>query len=155
MTLESISQFEVPRAVAERTEHALQVAGKGGYELFVIWTGNRDGNVFRVADGHVPKQTSARTKKGLLVTIEGEALHKLNVWLFEQEQELAAQVHAHPTDAFHSGTDDTYPIVTTLGGLSLVVADFCRDGLLAPTSAAFRLGPNGWDEVPLDVVRVI
>jgi len=24
--------------------------------------------------------------------------------------------HAHPTDAFHSETDDSFPIVTTLGG---------------------------------------
>jgi hypothetical protein len=155
VTLEAISRFEVPRPLAERTERALRDAGKDGYELFVIWSGNRDGDVFRVADGHIPKQMSARTKKGLVVTIEGEALHKLNVWLFENQQELAAQVHAHPTDAFHSDTDDTFPIVTIVGGLSVVVADFCRDGLLAPTSAAFRLSRHGWDEVPLDVVRLI
>jgi hypothetical protein len=155
VTLESISRFDVPSVVADRTEKALRDAGKDGYELFVIWSGHRDGRIFQVAEGHVPKQVSRRTRQGLLVTIEGEALHRLNVWLFENEQELAAQVHAHPTDAFHSDTDDTFPVVTTLGGLSLVVADFCRDGLLAPSTAAFRLGRGGWSEVPLDVVRVV
>jgi hypothetical protein len=155
VALEAITKFEVPRLIAERTERALRDAGEDGYEVFVIWTGHRDGEVFRVADGHIPKQVSARTKTGLLVTIEGEALHRLNMWLFENGQELAAQVHAHPTEAFHSDTDDTFPVVTASGGLSLVVADFCRDGLLAPTSAAFRLGPSGWDEVPLDQVQVV
>jgi hypothetical protein len=155
LALEAITRFDVPQLIADRTERALRNAGREGYELFVIWTGDRDGEVFRIADGHIPKQVSARTKTGLLVTIEGEALHRLNVWLYENGQELAAQVHAHPTDAFHSETDDTFPVVTVTGGLSLVVADFCRDGLLAPSSAAFRLGSRGWDEVPLDQIRVV
>jgi hypothetical protein len=155
VTLEAVTQFEVPQLIVERTEHALRDAGDDGYEMFVVWTGHRNGEVFRVADGHIPKQISSRTKNGLTVRIEGEALHHLNVWLYEHQQELAAQVHAHPTDAFHSETDDTFPVVTTLGGLSIVAADFCRDGLLAPSGAAFRLDQTGWNEVPLDVVQVV
>jgi hypothetical protein len=155
VSLNAIRRFEVPPAIARRTEKALRDAGNDGYEMFVLWTGRRDGPVFRVIDGHIPRQVSSRTRTGLLVRIEGEALHKLNLWLYENQQELGAQVHAHPEDAFHSDTDDTFPVVTTLGGLSLVVADFCRDGLLAETSAAFRLGASGWYEVPLGLVRVM
>jgi hypothetical protein len=155
MTLEGVTGFRVPGRIIKRTERSLRAAGRDGYELFVLWTGRLGGTQFDVVDGHVPKQTSAKTKNGLLVTVEGEALHKLNVWLYESGQVLAAQVHAHPTVAFHSDTDDAYPIVTTLGGLSLVAADFCRHGLLAPSSAAYRLGSTGWTEAPLSIIEVV
>ena len=155
MTLTGIAEFRVRSQVLARTEHSLRAAGRDGYELFVLWTGKARGACFDVTEGHVPKQKSAKTKDGLLVTVEGDALHQLNVWLYENERVLAAQVHAHPTTAFHSDTDDTYPIVTALGGLSVVAADFCRHGLLAPSSAAFRLANTGWIGVPLSTVQVI
>ena len=82
--------------------------------------------------------------------VQGEALHRLNSWLHENAEMLAVQVHAHPTDAFHSETDDTYPIVTLAGGLSLVAADFARHGLLTRETAAFRLTEYGWHEIPLN-----
>jgi hypothetical protein len=90
-----------------------------------------------------------------MVRVEGQALHELNLWLYEHNEVLAAQVHAHPTHAFHSDTDDTFPIVTALGGLSLVVPDFARRGVLTAGSAAFRLSRSGWDAVALDAIRVL
>lgn len=109
-----------------------------------------------VRSAHVPRQTATRSHAGLSVRVEGDALHDLNVWLYEQKQVLAAQVHAHPTDAYHSDTDDTFPIVTALGGLSLVVPDFCRRDLLTE-SAAYRLTPDGWVESetpPAELIEV-
>lgn len=155
MSLEGIRSFRVPADIVVRTEDSLRAAGRDGYELFVLWSGHQQGERFNVLQGHVPKQTSAKTKKGLLVTVRGDALHKLNVWLYENGQLLGVQVHAHPTSAFHSDTDDTYPIVTSLGGLSLVAADFCRHGLLHRSSAAFRLTTGGWIEDSLNIVQVI
>lgn len=143
MTLERVERFEVPADVVADTERSLSQAGHEGYELFVLWSGAESGPLFRVQTAHVPKQTSYRLKSGLCVRVEGEALHKLNAWLFNHDEKLAAQVHAHPADAYHSETDGTYPIVTTLGGLSLVVPDFCRAGLF-PGSAAYRLAVDGW-----------
>ena len=145
MTLEAIETFTVPRNVVAYTENDLRAAGRKGFELFVFWTGAVDGDRFVVRHGHVPKQTASRTRRGLSVRVEGQALHELNVWLFDNEEVLGVQIHAHPTDAFHSETDDTFPIVTTLGGLSLVVPDFCRAGLLTG-SAPFRLSPQGWTQ---------
>lgn len=150
MTLEDVALFVVPSSVIAKTERSLRRAGREGYELFVLWSGVPDGTSFLVRTAHVPRQTSYRSRSGLLVRVDGEALHALNVWLFEHEETLAAQVHAHPSDAYHSDTDDSYPIVTKVGGLSLVVPDFCRAGLF-DGSAAYRLTPGGWDrdESPL------
>jgi hypothetical protein len=154
VNLETIRRFVVSARDLERTGKALRHAGHDGYELFVLWTGVIHGDVLRVRTCHVPRQTSRKTRNGLLVRVEAQALHELNVWLYEHGEVLAAQVHAHPTDAFHSDTDDTFPIVTTAGGLSLVVPDFALDGVLTPSSAAFRLTSNGWTRVPLETIEV-
>ncbi|HEY2053445.1 MAG TPA: hypothetical protein VGH14_05875 [Solirubrobacterales bacterium] len=76
--------------------------------------------------------------------VDGDALHELNLWLYEHHETLAVQVHAHPTDAFHSETDDAFPIVTALGGFSIVAADFARKGLLCADTAVYRLSREGW-----------
>jgi hypothetical protein len=112
------------------------------------------GQRFLVHAAHVPRQTATRSPDGLMVRVEGDALHRLNVWLYEHGQVLGAQVHAHPTDAYHSDTDDTFPIVTALGGLSLVVPDFCRRDLLTG-SAAYRLTSDGWVESPTPLDELI
>ena len=105
---------------------------------------------------HCPKQTAYRLDSGLCVRVEADELHRLNVWLYENTERLAIQVHTHPTEAFHSDTDDAYPIVTTLGGLSLVVADFARHGVQGPGTALYRLSSTGWKELSAaDAGRVL
>lgn len=148
MTLQEVISFQVPRSIVDQTERSLRAAGAEGYELFVLWSGVIVDEEFHILNAHVPKQTSYRTTEGLLVRVEGAALHQLNVWLYENKEMLGVQVHAHPTNAFHSYTDSTYPIITTLGGLSIVAADFARDGLLNRKTAAYRLTEQGWLEVP-------
>jgi hypothetical protein len=154
MSLVPVDVFEVPPVVVGDTEASLRTAGRNGHELFVLWTGRVAGAIFQVRNSHVPRQTSYRTEDGCGVRVEGDALHELNRWLFEHGETLGAQVHSHPTDAFHSVTDDTYPIVTVEGGLSIVAANFGRDGLLAPTTATFRLTASGWT-LSRPVIRVI
>lgn len=157
MTLEPIERLLVSAEALERTEESLRAAGREGYELFVLWSGAVDGKCFRVSTPHVPRQTSYRTESGLLVRVDGEALHQLNVWLYENTEILGVQVHAHPTDAFHSDTDDAYPIVTTLGGFSIVAADFARQGLLCEDTEIFRLTSEGWESSlnARDLIQVI
>lgn len=155
MTLVEVRVFRVPAAVLALTQRALAEAGADGYEAFVLWSGSRHREVFEVRTPHLPRQRGYKTRKGLLVRIEGDALHNLNRWLYDHREELAAQVHAHPTDAFHSQVDDTYPIVTALGGLSVVAADFATSGVLTQDTAVFRLEETGWTPVPPDVIEVV
>lgn len=156
MSLGDVARLLVPAEALDKTEESLRAAGRDGFELFVLWSGVVEGDGFRVKTPHVPRQTAYRTKGGLLVRIDGDALHELNRWLFENEEELGVQVHAHPTDAYHSDTDDTYPIITTLGGFSIVAADFAEEGLLCPETAVYRLTKTGWeiDEPATDLITV-
>lgn len=79
--------------------------------------------------------------------VEGPALHRLNVWLHEHGEFLAVQVHAHPGEAYHSDTDNTYPIVTENGALSIVVPYFGAAGIRGGGTAAYRLVRGRWREL--------
>jgi hypothetical protein len=82
----------------------------------------------------------------------------LNVWLYEAKQVIGVQVHSHPMEAYHSETDDTYPIATLSGSLSIVLPFFGRDGFGSSDIAAYRLDRDSWLELdaPLsDVVEVV
>ena len=158
MTLKGVRRFQVRASDVRTTVEAIRSAGQDGYELFVVWSGTRDADIFNVAKVHIPDQTSYKQDSGLCVRVDGSELHRLNVWLYEAQQVIGVQVHSHPTDAYHSETDDTYPIATLDGSVSVVLPYFGRDGWESRDIAAYRLGPNGWLELtgPLsDVIEVV
>lgn len=146
-SLADIETFMIPSAVVEATDRALQDAGREHSERFVLWAGRVEDSVFWARTAYVPGQTAHNLPSGLCVTVEGNELHKLNRWLYENDQTLAVQVHSHPTYAFHSDTDSTYPIVTQRGGLSIVVPNFAKVGLAGPGVAVYRLDRQGWRHV--------
>lgn len=149
MNLEDIEKFVVPQNIVEGTEVRLREAGRQGYEAFALWTGTGERNEFTVSTLHVPQQTGFKMRRGVCVRVEGSELHRLNRWLFENEEILAVQIHTHPQEAYHSETDDDYPIVTLLGGLSIVVPDFCQYGMFCRRTAVYRLTDQRWEELAL------
>jgi hypothetical protein len=144
LSLLDVLVYTVPADLANRTERTLKAAGREGHELFVLWSGQQHAETFEVRSGHVPLQTSYKTSDGLCVKVDGEALHDLNAWLYAAGETLAVQLHCHPKKAYHSRTDDTFPIVTAVGGASVVVPYFCRSGLLASGTAIYRLTDSRW-----------
>jgi len=155
VTLADVERFRVPARIVKETEQTLRSAGFEGYEAFVLWSGQQSGRLFNVHTIHVPRQDSYRLNTGLCVHVDGAELHRLNLWLYEAGEILAVQVHAHPDEAYHSETDDTYPIVATIGGLSIVVAQFCRRRLFTSSTAIYRLYRDGWNEQNADLIQVI
>jgi len=140
--------FSVSQGTVDHTEAALREAGRNGHERFALWTGTVRGERFSVDHLYVPQQRGYQFDDGLCVRVGADALHELNVWLYRSQQVLGVQIHTHPQEAYHSETDDTYPIVTTLGGLSLVVPRFCREGLVSHGLAIYRLSADGWNRQP-------
>jgi proteasome lid subunit RPN8/RPN11 len=131
VNLTDVELFVVPREVAKPSVDAMQAAGRNGAEAFVAWTGvfEDEGRAFRFRHAVVPRQSAHRTRHGLLVTIDGQALFELNRDCHQRGEILGAQIHSHPTDAYHSGADDELAFVRLPGGLSIVVPDFARGGL--------------------------
>jgi hypothetical protein len=71
--------------------------------------------------------------------------------LRDRDLMVAAQVHTHPHEAFHSAADDRWAIVRHVGALSLVLPDFAQktsiDSFLNE-AAVFRLSDrNEWNLV--------
>jgi hypothetical protein len=129
VSLEAIDEFRLSRGLIAQTLEPLQEAGRTGNEAFVLWGGQTRGpHTFEFTHGYVPKQTATRTPRGLLVVVEGTELFRVNREFYKHGLTLAGQIHSHPTDAYHSETDDTYPLITLKGGLSGVVPDFGRGG---------------------------
>jgi hypothetical protein len=151
VTLAGVKEFIVPLELVDQTLEPLQRAGKRGYEAFVLWGGRRDasGRHFEFASAYFPEQTTSRGEEGLLVVVEGDALFRVNRAFYEHGLTLAAQVHSHPADAYHSDTDDAYPLMTLEGGLSGVVPDFGQGGRdRLDEWAWYRLiGPSEWEAV--------
>lgn len=151
--LTNVSTFVIRRTVVDETIDVLREAGQQGLEAFVLWGARLDPeDTLDFRSAIVPRQTAHRTASGLLVTVEGEALFSVNKTLYERGEILAAQVHSHPTNAFHSDTDDCYSLVTLVGALSIVLPDFGRDGLAAADRWAwYRLvGPGRWSTLTAD-----
>lgn len=147
MKLVNVREFIVPLDLVDKTLEPLQTAGEHGYEAFVLWGGHAvDDRTCEFVSAFFPEQTTSRREEGLLVVVEGDALFRVNRAFYEQGLTLAGQVHSHPTDAYHSDTDDAYPLMTLIGGLSVVVPDFgARGRERLDEWAWYRLvGPGDW-----------
>jgi hypothetical protein len=138
-----VTSVQVPYEHTVLVQDHLRAAGREGLEGIALWAGERAGTTFRVRHTLVPRQQGTRSAQGLSVAVGPEELHRVNVWLYENRLQLIAQVHSHPTEAYHSDTDDAYPIATTIGCLSLVVPDFARGPFLLTECAVYRLGADG------------
>lgn len=145
MTLEAVRKFVIPLELVDQTLEPLQEAGHHGYEAFVLWGGRfLDDDGFEFVSAYFPEQTTSRGEEGLLVRVDGEALFRVNRAFYESGLVLGGQVHSHPTDAYHSEIDDTYPLVTLVGALSGVVPDFGDGGReRRPDWAWYRLVAAG------------
>lgn len=143
-----VKTITVPRAVVAEAHAHLRRVGRAGFEGFALWAGVVDGQSFTVRQTIIPTQKGVKAEEGVCVRVESEELHRINVWLHEHGYTLIAQIHSHPTDAYHSETDDAYPIVTTLGGISIVVPDFAQRPFMLEECAVYRLMPGeGWIEL--------
>lgn len=156
MRVAEVREFVVPLELVDQTLEPLQEAGRHGYEAFVLWGGRFvDDGGFEFVSAYFPEQTTSRGEDGLLVHVDGEVLFRVNRAFYERGLVLGGQVHSHPTDAYHSETDDAYPLVTLIGALSGVVPDFGDGGRERVTDWAwYRLVAVGEWAVLDDETRI-
>lgn len=144
VSLKEVTTIKLPLSVVQRTHSHLFDAGVRGLEGIALWVGVHDRDVFQVRDVIVPHQQGIRSDHGLAVTVSGTELHRINIHLYKSGLRLIAQIHSHPTHAYHSEMDNEYAIATALGSFSLVVPDFARDPFSIEHCAIYRLTPSTW-----------
>jgi hypothetical protein len=143
-----INSFEFQNDCVENAYSFLKKAGKKSYEAVALFAGKIEGHNAVVTEVICPLQESSRSRYGLMYTVDGKELHRINLWLYENKLRLIAQIHTHPTEAYHSETDDEFPIVTTLGSLSIVVPYFAKGKLDYLDWAYYRLfSETSWEEL--------
>lgn len=145
--LQNITTVCVPEDVIDETWRALRAFGSKGCEGFVLWLGSLSSASATVEVAFVPAQSSIRGEDGVGYFVTSETLFELNRELHRSGLRLLAQVHSHPTEAYHSSTDDAYAVVTAEGGFSLVVPDFARGKPRLATCAVYRLQGARWREL--------
>lgn len=80
---------------------------------------------------------------------------RINALLEHRKEVIIAQVHTHPGGAFHSGTDDNFPVTFIVGLFSIVVPNFCRDRLRALWQCRIweHIGLGKWQELKFDGIK--
>jgi hypothetical protein len=143
-SLTEVVSVSLPVSIVKRTQGHLYETGLRGLEGMALWTGVQNGAVFRVREVIVPQQEGIRSDHGLAVMVAAPELQRINLHLYRNGLRLIAQIHSHPTHAFHSEMDDEYAIATALGAFSLVVPDFARAPFSIARCATYRLSERPW-----------
>lgn len=149
--LSGIRRVLVPKGLAGDANDHLRAIGRRSCEAFALWAGRRQDGVFLVEELIIPAQEALSFDDGVCVAVASPELFRINVHLHDEGLELIAQLHSHPNEAYHSETDDRYPIATRAGALSIVVPNFARAPFTIESCAVFRLSARGeWVAVSVD-----
>ena len=145
---QEITKIIIPYECIQKAYELMRYAGKKRVEGVALFAGFEKDNVFWITQTIIPKQTAYSLEFGLLYAVDADELHRINVWLYENNLSIIAQIHSHPNEAYHSETDDAYPIVATKGGISIVVPRFAVDPIDIKNWAVYRLSSkNSWVEL--------
>ena len=146
-------RYQLPRALLERTFLHFRSCGEGRRECQALWVGPW-------AHPQVITEVVHPRHSASPVGFQLE-----NAWLSEfwtrlsvENLGIRVQCHTHPGAAYHSATDDAYPILHTPGFLSLVIPAFATGPVGFDHAFLARIDKKGrWGEVRipdhLEIVR--
>lgn len=143
-----IDKITINNGILTKAFDFLNHVGEKNIEAVALFAGFEEGSTFHIKEVIIPEQSSYNLEQGLMYAVEGVELHRINVWLNENQMKLIAQIHSHPNEAYHSAVDDRFPIVDTYGGVSIVVPDFATGIISLNDWAIYRLSLNKtWDKL--------
>ena len=127
--------YQLKREVLEETFRHFRTCGAGREECQALWLSSwaDPAHINKVVH---PKHVAHR---GGFV-LDDCWLNQFWMDLADMNMGIRVQVHTHPREAFHSPTDDAYPIIHKPGFLSLVIPNFA-------------MGPVGFDEAYLTEIQ--
>lgn len=138
----------IPRFGISQTIEVLQRSGQRRHEGIVFWLGRRAGDRIEIVEVYEP----AHEAKVDFFHIPPRSMQALQAELRSKRLMIAAQVHSHPMEAFHSRADDTWAVIRHVGAVSIVLPYFAsRTSVNAffTEAAVFQLSSaNRWLQVP-------
>lgn len=147
--------LKCPMSTMAQTLSFLQISGKSRQECVVLWLGRKQADCIEITAVLRPMQHA----KADMFHIPPASMREIMDYLKKNRLMIAAQVHSHPEQAFHSSADDTWAIIRHVGAVSIVLpyfaskttpATFMRD------AATFTLtAENRWVTAREKVVEMI
>ena len=98
----------------------LRECGRGECECAVYWTGPSAEDLIDACEH------PAHVRSAYGYEVDDHWLTEFWKRLASAKRSVKVQVHTHPGEAFHSTSDDRWPIVSQAGFLSIVIPDFAE-----------------------------
>lgn len=142
-----ISKIIIPKTIQEQTINHIRQCGENLEEGFVAWSGTTNKTHTVINSVIIPSADGFRHYGG--IHFSNETVESIADSILKKGEKLIAQVHSHPFEAFHSITDNSYPLVHREGFLSIVIPFFGRGGFAYHDGVrAFEYQENcKWDEI--------
>jgi len=128
--------------ILQRTFSNLRECGRGECECAVYWIGPSESNLVNGVEHPIHRRSPFGYE------INDRWLTDFWKRLAASKHSVKAQVHTHPGEAFHSATDDNWPIVSQEGFLSIVIPEFATGETSLKNAWIGQLGGDGnWNRV--------
>lgn len=135
-------RVQVSNSQLSETFRLLRDCGQGKRECQVLWL-----SAWHDPDRIVSVLHSKHAGHAYGFQLESKFINQLWLDLAAKGLGVRVQVHTHPGEAFHSQTDDAWPIVHTAGFLSLVIPQFALGPVgLEKTHVACIEADGRWGE---------
>jgi hypothetical protein len=137
--------YRLPRRMIDETFATFRSCGAGKRECKLYWASlwQTPGELAHVVH---PKHRS----NAYGVTLDSAWISALWNELADKGLGVRVQVHTHPGEAFHSPTDDAFPLIHEIGFLSLVIPDFALGPVGFGRAYLTEIQPDGsWKQVPI------
>jgi proteasome lid subunit RPN8/RPN11 len=123
--------------VVQKTFATLRECGCGDCECVVYWIGPSEADVVNGVEHPIHRRSP--------FGYEINDRWLMDFWkrLAASKHSVKAQVHTHPGEAFHSATDDNWPIVSQEGFHSIVIPDFATGEISLRNAWIGRLRGDG------------
>lgn len=136
----------LPRQLLDETFDRLRSCGGGRRECQSLWVGPWSDPQLVTRIVHPRHSASA-----VGFTLDDDWLTSFWSALADGGEGVRVQVHTHPGAAYHSATDDAFPILAVPGFLSLVIPRFALGPTGFENAFLARFDEDGrWREVPIE-----
>lgn len=137
--------YVVPRRILQSSADALRSLSGGVRESVVLWIGTKRSDKALVEGILVPQQIATPLHFKVPLDERVRIIRELG----NSDQKVLAQLHTHPSRAFHSSADDRLALPRHTGAISIVIAEFAADwdGDLQKASVNCHLGEGVWSEL--------
>ena len=128
-------RYRVRKSLLIETFKQLRRCGRGRYECQALWVSPWK-NVSNIKEIAHPRHSGSP----IGFNVDDSWIDQFWGHLATINSGIRVQIHTHPGEAYHSSTDDEYPIIHRPGFLSLVIPNFA-------------LGPIGFERAYLAEIQ--